>query len=135
MLERSSLFIKGSCLCGETEFFNRIMLQFTLLVGQWIFPVKKHSDFGSFASLPDLYLIENLWGWRARGAYKNGKQFETMSALRQSFVHFLAKHSGQPHANACVEYARLIFEVIDKNGNVLTIECNYFIIYYVFYYC
>ena len=38
MLELSSLFTEGACLCGGDRIFNRIMPQFTQLVGKRIFP-------------------------------------------------------------------------------------------------
>lgn len=36
------------------------------------------------ACSPDLNPIENLWGWLARKVYANGRQFETVSELKEA---------------------------------------------------
>ena len=49
ILERSLLLTEGARLRGEHSiYFNRIILQFTQLVGQKIFSKQYHSTFGSY---------------------------------------------------------------------------------------
>ena len=116
MLKWSSLFTKGTRLCGKDLIFNRIMLQFTLLVGQRILSTLIAFTFWI------VYRVHRTWalsitcgGWMARDSYKNGTQFKTVDALSQALstswgniqdIFMQTLVSSMPHR---------IFEVNSKN--------------------
>ncbi|GLD57284.1 mitochondrial ubiquitin ligase activator of nfkb 1-A isoform X1 [Lates japonicus] len=85
MLHWSSLLTEGPLLCGDDWVFQqdntavhnaRLMRNF--------FQENNVALLDYPVCSPDLNPIENVWGWMAREVYKNGRQLQTVDALREA---------------------------------------------------
>ncbi|KAF1378046.1 hypothetical protein PFLUV_G00185520 [Perca fluviatilis] len=68
------------------------------------------------ACSPDLHPIENIWGWMAREVYRNGRQFQTVDALREAIFTTRSNVPSSLLGTAASSMVKREFEVINKNG-------------------
>uniref|UniRef100_A0A3P8U947 Tc1-like transposase DDE domain-containing protein n=1 Tax=Amphiprion percula TaxID=161767 RepID=A0A3P8U947_AMPPE len=85
MLQRASLMIEGPRLCGNSWVFQQDNAAVhNARLTKDFFRENNITLLDHPACSPDLNPIENIWGWMAREVYKNGHQFQTVDALRET---------------------------------------------------
>lgn len=117
MLQQASLLAEGPRLCGEEWIFQQDNAA--------IHNARRTMDFfhennvtllDHPACSPDLNPIENIWGWLAREVYKNGRQFQTVDALRDTIFTTWSNVPVHLLETLASSMPKRIFEVINKNG-------------------
>ena len=105
----------------KNKLFNRIMLQLTLLVPGY----RVHRT----------WTLSRTSGNRWQGTLIKWNTVWDCGCSSPGIVHLLGRHSGQPHANARVEYStQRIFDFIKNNGGGTHYWMQFFVIYLVSYY-
>ena len=117
LLQRASLLTEGPRLCGNDWVFQQdnAALHNALLTKDF-FQENNVALLDHPACSPDLNPIENIWGWMAREVYKNGRQFQTVDALREAIFTTWSNVPTSLLETVASSMPKRVFEVINKNG-------------------
>ncbi|KAF1380936.1 hypothetical protein PFLUV_G00169240 [Perca fluviatilis] len=66
--------------------------------------------------IPKTDTVENIWGWMAREVYQNGRQFQTVDALREAIFTTWSNVPSSLLGTVASNMVKRVFEVINKNG-------------------
>ncbi|MCI4388749.1 hypothetical protein PGIGA_G00089470 [Pangasianodon gigas] len=130
MLQQASLLTEGPRLCGKDWVFQQDNAE--------VHNARLMKDFFQYnnvalldhpACSPDLYPLENVWGWMAREVYKNGRQFQTVDALREAIFTTWSNVPTSLLETVASSMPKRVFEVITKNDlspglAALTVGCD-----------
>lgn len=117
MLQRASLLTEGPRLCGNDWVFQQdnAAIHNGRLTKDF-FQENNVALLDHPACSPDLNPIENIWGWMAREVYKNGRQFQTVDALREAIFTTWSNVPSSLVGTVASSMPKRVFEVINKNG-------------------
>ncbi|MEQ2240586.1 hypothetical protein ILYODFUR_016628 [Ilyodon furcidens] len=69
----------------------------------------------AFACSPDLYPIDNVWGWMGDDVYENGCRFQTSDALLKAIMNTWSDIITSRLETLILVVSTQIFEVINKS--------------------
>ena len=74
------------------------------------------NEFCLLVSLPDIYIIKNLWGIVSNKVYEDGKEYKTADELWKSVCHHFLTISCDTIKNLYQSIPECLISVIEKGG-------------------